>query len=363
MKTSEMPMGSQMQMSSLPDFLVRTLATPVNAPEYPESAQDCSGNWCEPFAWLDRSSQLPKTWPHSLPDEARTSGRLTDAYVAGLLDGEGCLTIVRAYKGNAMASRIDIGMSDRALHVLKMLKDQFGGSVHLCRRPSAKWEGAHKWSIQGPPCAAVLKQVGGFMILKQHLARLLISLEAMKESLPRMPNGSAQWTAEAIDASQQFKQAIHEINRKGPSENPVRHADGVWRTWQRSLIDPTGWEPFSEAWPRSGMTRNGIAYRLNTLAPITREIGSISSPTLTRRDARTLKGGQDRPNRTGGKSLLQTLLDEGFTDGRINPRWAEWYMGFPQTWTQLAPLVIPSLRASSNSSAKRSSPRSKERSK
>ena len=36
-----------------------------------------------------------------------------------------------------------------------------------------------------------------------------------------------------------------------------------WKTSQRSLDG--GWETFSETWPRSGMMRNGIAYRLPTL--------------------------------------------------------------------------------------------------
>lgn len=38
-----------------------------------------------------------------------------------------------------------------------------------------------------------------------------------------------------------------------------------WRTSQRSLLG--GWTPFSGRWTRSGMTRNGTAYRLPTLAP------------------------------------------------------------------------------------------------
>jgi hypothetical protein len=37
-----------------------------------------------------------------------------------------------------------------------------------------------------------------------------------------------------------------------------------WRTWQHSLFG--GWTLFSGRWPRSGMTHNGIAYRLPTLA-------------------------------------------------------------------------------------------------
>jgi hypothetical protein len=84
------------------------------------------------------------------------------------------------------------------------------------------------------------------------------------------------------------------------------------------------------------MTLNGIAYSLPDLAPRMNGTGAGSSlPTLTKRDARTLKGGQDRPNKTGGPSLLQTMLNDGHTTGRLNPRWCEWFMGFPENWTKL----------------------------
>jgi hypothetical protein len=53
-----------------------------------------------------------------------------------------------------------------------------------------------------------------------------------------------------------------------------------WRTWQRCLVE--GWEIFSGTWPRSGMTRSGIAFRRAPLAPLTKETGSGSSlPTPT----------------------------------------------------------------------------------
>ena len=50
-----------------------------------------------------------------------------------------------------------------------------------------------------------------------------------------------------------------------------------WRTWQRCLLE--GWTPFAGTWPRSGMTRNGIAYQLPTLAPLTEETESGLWPT------------------------------------------------------------------------------------
>ncbi len=70
-------------------------------------------------------------------------------------------------------------------------------------------------------------------------------------------------------------------------------------------------------------------------------------PTPTRRDGRTLRGAQDRPNRSGGPSLSQTMLDAGATSGRLNPEWVGWLMGFPERWTDLGPSETPSSRKSS----------------
>src|SRR5215467_13397692 len=50
-----------------------------------------------------------------------------------------------------------------------------------------------------------------------------------------------------------------------------------WKTWQPSLFG--GWVEFAETWPRSGMTVNGIAYRLPALEPLIDEIGSGLLPT------------------------------------------------------------------------------------
>jgi hypothetical protein len=52
-----------------------------------------------------------------------------------------------------------------------------------------------------------------------------------------------------------------------------------WKTSQGCLI--SGWEPFSETWPRSGTMRRGIAYPLPPLAPIIGETVSGLLPTPT----------------------------------------------------------------------------------
>lgn len=57
-----------------------------------------------------------------------------------------------------------------------------------------------------------------------------------------------------------------------------------WRTWQRCFIE--GLAGFSETWPRAGMTRNGTAYLLPPLVPLTDVTGCSSLPTPTANDAK-----------------------------------------------------------------------------
>ena len=149
-----------------------------------------------------------------------------------------------------------------------------------------------------------------------------------------------------------------------------------WRTSQGSFLE--GWAEFSATWPMSGMTRSGIAYRRRPSAPrifepessfwptpvadgdretvyaqggIPLGVAARRWPTPTARDSRTLRGAQDR-KRDGGPSLAQTMLNDGHSDGRLNPTWVEWLMGFPTGWTDCADSGTPlSPRSQSGSDA------------
>jgi hypothetical protein len=149
-----------------------------------------------------------------------------------------------------------------------------------------------------------------------------------------------------------------------------------WRTFQLCLVE--GWPEFSETWPRSGMMRNGTAYQLEPLAPLTSGIdcGLWPTPTVVftrenwtaeqiaerqqqvkaetrakgkhhtgngfglnlaqaarlwptpiRRDGRTFLGARRSPNAVGSEPLVIQV------GGKLNPPWVAWLMGFPVTWT------------------------------
>jgi hypothetical protein len=151
-----------------------------------------------------------------------------------------------------------------------------------------------------------------------------------------------------------------------------------WKTSQTSLVATAddGLDEYSETWPRSGMTRNGIAYQLPRLAPTTTEIGSgywrtpasangnqgpkskefydhcrkTGQSTVTLVDevrhtprhwptpaASDYKGAPK--NRYWGsdtyRSNLREAVRENQESGQLNPAWTEWLMGFPSGHTDL----------------------------
>ena len=166
-----------------------------------------------------------------------------------------------------------------------------------------------------------------------------------------------------------------------------------WKTYQHSLFG--GLETYSERWPRSGMIRSGIAYRLRPL-PVrpTSETGflywltpgSLSEQVVTKEFWPTptgMTGGTkvapSHRNGTHGWNLgaavndslsskpihlwptpraseykdcgplgsksYRHMLDRHYLcakaqeadniTGKLNPTWVEWLMGFPSGWTEL----------------------------
>ena len=138
-----------------------------------------------------------------------------------------------------------------------------------------------------------------------------------------------------------------------------------WKTSQRCLL--SGWEEFSETWPRAGMMQSGTAYRLPPSVPITAVIGCTWLPTPTAgaftqnksygKNARTRlslygmakKGMWPTPLARDWKDTGDPIKLAKYADrkrlacsvaasdtsqrGSLNPTWVEWLMGFPTGWT------------------------------
>lgn len=116
-------------------------------------------------------------------------------------------------------------------------------------------------------------------------------------------------------------------------------ATSSWRTWRRCLF--AGWDEFSATWPRSGMTRNGIAYRQPPSVRLTSAKGCSLWPTprCSMRRGATKQAALKRLNRHRIEDWC--FLNSQRDSGVPNPLWIEWLLGFPPSWTDLTDSATP----------------------
>ena len=151
------------------------------------------------------------------------------------------------------------------------------------------------------------------------------------------------------------------------------------KTWQISLVDPTGSDMCSEELPKSGTMRNGKLYERQTLAHHIKEHESglwpipdasprgpraidlvENSSTVKRRGSGQKRGidlqtavkvwptprANDANHSSFGTPSFDHRRDRGYmaevvmdstkkTKGSLNPDWVEWLMNFPIGWTDL----------------------------
>jgi len=118
-----------------------------------------------------------------------------------------------------------------------------------------------------------------------------------------------------------------------------------WRTYQDSFLAAT-LEPYSETWPRAGMTLDGVFYPQPKWERPIDETGCSFWPTPTKRDYRSphadnSEAFEGRKNNPRGVPLVEQVQREaGGVGGQLNPTWVEWLMGWPLAWTDLKPLAM-----------------------
>lgn len=115
-----------------------------------------------------------------------------------------------------------------------------------------------------------------------------------------------------------------------------------WKTCQISWLEmmDDGLDEFSLTWPRSGSMRNGIAYQLQ---PLARPIEGTESGLLPTPAARDWKGAvkpetMAKKGRNPSTNSLPDAIEHRGEDGRLNPQFVEWLMGYPIDHTELKDL-------------------------
>ena len=170
--------------------------------------------------------------------------------------------------------------------------------------------------------------------------------ENLEESTVSVEDGPVL-TSQMLEKGKDYRESDQDFGMTSPEllANYDQESQS-WKTSQRCFIE--GWATYSATWPRSGMTVNGIAYQLPTLAQSTTETEYSLLPTPAARDwkgARSIKS-QQEANRGERNSLPDYF--------RVKGNWlyppvavVEYMMGLNTGYTGLDSWVTQSTSPSS----------------
>lgn len=129
------------------------------------------------------------------------------AYLAGLVDGEGCITITLVRKRYHM---VQLRIANTDPRMTRWLQSNFGGGVTIENRQNARWKVRYTWCVGARAAEPILRAVLPHLLLKRDQAEIALACRELtyyrgnRRGLSTFPEREA------------LKQRLHVLNRKGP---------------------------------------------------------------------------------------------------------------------------------------------------
>lgn len=89
---------------------------------------------------------------------------MTLDYLAGIVDGEGCVGLHS--RGKRGSKRFIISVKMTAEGLIRELQSNFGGAVRKCPAQSIGWKDQWRWTLQGKPAMALYDQIKSTLRIK-----------------------------------------------------------------------------------------------------------------------------------------------------------------------------------------------------
>ena len=129
------------------------------------------------------------------------------AYIAGIIDGEGTITLVRKHINENYSPEVSVANTN--LNLLNWLKKKTDGGVILKKQKrSERHSDAYTWKLRGNKALDLLSKVQELLIIKKQHAELL--LRNYKEYTPR--NG--RYTSEQLQNKMKLVAEIRKLNSR-----------------------------------------------------------------------------------------------------------------------------------------------------
>jgi hypothetical protein len=128
------------------------------------------------------------------------------AYTAGIIDGEGTITLSRKHRNNTHSPEITVANTD--LRLLEWLKKRLGGLIKKKVRKLPQHNQAYTWIVRNDRAIEVMKEIEDFLIIKRKHSELIT--RKYKACTPR--NG--KYTEELLSKKMELIAEIKKLNSR-----------------------------------------------------------------------------------------------------------------------------------------------------
>lgn len=122
-----------------------------------------------------------------------------DAYAAGLVDGEGTITLSRNHRG---ANRIPVvSMTSTTPELVHAMRDEFGGQIRQHRTYRRNHSDSYIWSVRHDAAIRTIRRIRPYLRVSEKVRRADLVLTRYKAVTPR--NG--KYTPALLNARAAFE--------------------------------------------------------------------------------------------------------------------------------------------------------------
>jgi hypothetical protein len=126
-----------------------------------------------------------------------------DAYVAGLIDGEGTITLSRNNRCDVFRTPV-VSMTSTTRELVDVVHSEYGGSVRTHKTYRTRHSDSYIWSVRHDRALAMLRRIAPYLRVPEKVHRAQLILDRYKVVTPRNGKYSDQLTCDKLEFEHLF---------------------------------------------------------------------------------------------------------------------------------------------------------------
>ncbi len=128
------------------------------------------------------------------------------AYLAGIVDGEGTVTLVRHHKNEMPAPCVSVANNN--LELLKWIQDRLGGTIVSKKKRKAWHSDSYAWTLRSNKALRFLKEIERHLIVKRPQAELIL------KKYKSVTHRAGKYTSDMLRKKMKLVAAIRRLNQR-----------------------------------------------------------------------------------------------------------------------------------------------------